>query len=282
MSAWKELEVKEDEADEFAFKQPWGTFPPNALQRILLAITHNSILQRGALRKMMAKAIISLSSPLDIQFRDCKFRVTVIGNLIERGMLTRPSYNSKEIEFLGACVREGGCFVDIGCNIGLYSVPLARAAGPDGRVLAIDPNRGVLRRLSFNADASGLKNITIVNKAIGASDGLVNLQITKDDVAVVRVDENPEGQIRMRSLLDVLADHDIEKVDGLKIDIEGYEDTALVPYLQNAPTDALPSRIVIERASKTADYPGCVAEFERLGYQLRGRTRNNSMYERVT
>lgn len=84
----------------------------------------------------------------------------------------------------------------------------------------------------------------------------------------------------MRPLLSIVQDVGLHRVDSLKIDIKGHEDAALVPFLQQAPEAYLPSRIVIERASPAGDYPGCAAEFERLGYKLIGRTPNNSMYER--
>lgn len=84
----------------------------------------------------------------------------------------------------------------------------------------------------------------------------------------------------MRPLLSIVQDVGLHRVDSLKIDIKGHEDAALVPFLQLAPEAYLPSRIVIERASPAGDYPGCAAEFERLGYKLIGRTPNNSMYER--
>jgi len=120
-----------------------------------------------------------------------------------------------------------------------------------------------------------------VHLAVGGKEAHVDLQIRKNDVAIVRVEENPTGETAMRSLMRILSDAKIDRVDSLKIDIEGHEDAAMVPFLRDASEDLLPSRIVIERASRSFDYPGCVAEFERLEYRLVGQTRNNSMYERV-
>jgi hypothetical protein len=50
--------------------------------------------------------------------------------------------------------------------------------------------------------------------------------------------------------------------------------------LQVADEDLLPKRIVIEQCGKNQDYPGCSAEFARLGYKLMGRTKINSLYQR--
>jgi len=64
----------------------------------------------------------------------------------------------------------------------------------------------------------------------------------------------------------IVSEAGVTRVDALKIDIEGFEDTALVPYLQEAPEHLLPKRIVIEICAPETDYPGCLAEFNRLGY----------------
>lgn len=278
--AWQSFEDGGEAEMANFLAQPWGTYPPNAAQRALIALTKNTVLQRGKGRTWMAKLIMSLASPLDVEFRGCKYRVEPRRNLVERGILTRPKYNASEIEFLSESARDGGVMVDIGCNVGLYALPIARAAGPEGRVIALDANSGMVAHLDFNAAASGLTNIDALHVAVGDHEARVSLQSRKNDGAIVRVQETETGMTEMRPLTQILADAGVERVDGLKIDIEGHEDKALVPFLQTAPEALVPARIVIERASRDGDYPGCVAEFERLGFRLVGRTRNNSMYER--
>ncbi len=279
-SVWRELERDKDSTSHDYFSLPWGAYTPNLIQRLIIAITRKTVLQRGALRMKMSKLIMSFSSPLDIEFRGCRFRIEARNNLIETGILTRPTYNAEEIGFLSEALTDGGVAVDIGSNIGLYSLPLAKAAGRAGQVLSIDANPDMLRHLAFNASATGLENIRAVHVAVGAEEAMVDLQIVKDDVANVRVTESETGLTRMLPLLRILSENGVDRVDCLKIDIEGHEDSAMVPFLQHASEDLLPSRIVIERASAAADYPGCVAEFRRLGYELAGQTRNNSMYMR--
>ena len=159
-------------------------------------------------------------------------------------MLLRHDYNGPEIDFLLGALGPGGVALDIGSNIGLYSLPMARAVGSEGRVVAIDANAAMVERLTFNADASGIGQVAAVHAAVGGSEGRVDLHIRKDDVAIVRVEQK-----RQRQYPDVSACHDscenlgIAKVDALKIDIEGYEDAALVPYLDEAEEAMRPGRI---------------------------------------
>lgn len=275
---WRALSQARDVGSATLFDQPWGAHEPGALQRALIALTQNTVLQRGAARAMMARRILGLGRPLDIRFRSCAYRIEGRNNLIETGLLTRPSYNAQEIEFLSQAVRDGGVAVDIGCNIGLYALPLAQAAGPGGQVVAIDANADMIARLAFNAQASDLGNVHAVHRAVGGETARVDLHIRQDDVAIVSVAASDDGRVQMQPLLDILAQADVTRIDALKIDIEGHEDAALVPFLQQSSADLRPTRIVIERMGPDGDYPGCVAEFARLGYRLVGRTRNNSLY----
>lgn len=279
-SQWRPLADATDATEDAFFVGDWGAYRPRMLQRLLIAVTRKSVLQRGVMRGRMARLIMALGRPLDIRFRDCNYRVDARRNLIETGILTRPSYNGAEIDFLSGAMGGNGVAVDIGCNIGLYALPLAKSAGPSGQVIAIDANPAMLRHLTFNAGASGLNNVVALNLAVGGKDSRANLQIRLDDVAIVSVEESDAGTVRMRPLLNILEDAGVTHLDSLKIDIEGHEDAAMEPFLQHAPEAMLPSRIVIERMNSQSDYPGCTREFARLGYRLVGQTRNNSMYLR--
>ncbi|MGB3553577.1 MAG: FkbM family methyltransferase [Jannaschia sp.] len=277
----RDLRPGGDEAVRPLHILPWGAHRPNGLQRALIALTRATVLQRGNGRRLMSALICRFGRPLDITFRGCAFRVTCENNLIEYGLLTRPSYNGTEIDFLAEALKDpGAVFVDIGCNIGLYTLPLARIAGPAGRVLAVDANPDMVAHLVFHAAASDLSNVIAVAAAVGSERGQVDLKIRGGDLAIVAVVENEAGEIPMRPLAEIAASAGLRRVDALKIDIEGFEDAALAPYLRSASEAMLPRRIVIEKAGPDRDHPGCAAEFARLGYVLQDRTRNNSLYAR--
>ncbi|KGF67632.1 hypothetical protein LL06_21235 [Hoeflea sp. BAL378] len=256
--------------------------PPNRLQQRLIAIARASVLRRGVFRATVSRLVFLLGGgrPIDIGFRDVVFRLEGGRNLIEYGILLNPAYNEEDIDFLRGAVTNGGVFVDIGCNIGLYSLPLARAAGPNGRCVSIDANPLMVERLMRNAALSGLANITCIASAVSDREGSGHLAVRKNDDAIVAVEETGAGPIPVRTLAALLAEAGLTRVDGLKIDIEGHEDKALVPFLDGADPAMLPRRIVIEHPEPGADYPGCAAAFARHGYALVGRTRNNSLYSR--
>lgn len=279
-SGWRTASEAETDGRDLDEDLPFGAFAPGLLQAALISLTRNSFLRRGLFRTPIARFVFAIRKPLDVMFRSCAYRLRGDNNLIEYGIMMVPGYNAADIDFLLGEAPEGANFVDVGSNIGLYSLPLAKGAEQNGKVVSIDASPMMARRLEWNAKASGLANVKVFHCAVSDADGYANLKIRKDDIAIVSIDETPEGAIPVRTLASVLAEAGLTAIRGLKIDIEGHEDRALVPFLDNAPETLLPQRIVIEHPMPDQDYPGCTAAFARHGYGLVGRTRNNSLYIR--
>ena len=259
---------------------PFGHFAPTAWQRTLIALARNSFLRRGFFRRAMTDMIRgSGGAPIDVRFRGCAYRLRGRNNLIEFGILLNPDYNADDIDFLAEGCPPGGTFIDIGSNIGLYTLPLAARVGSSGKVIAIDANPLMARRLAWNAEASGLDNIAIFPNAVSDHEGKASLAIRKDDIAIVSVEEDGAGDVAMRTLPSILAEAGVERIDGLKIDIEGHEDRVLAPFIQPCEETLLPRRIVIERPGM-GEHQACAAAFLKRGYRAAGQSRNNSFYRR--
>lgn len=275
---WRAVTAAEQSAQDADAAMPFGHFAPNPVQRLLIALCRATVLKRGVFRGTMTRLILALGrGSLDIRFRGAAYRIRGENNLIEYGLLLVPTYNGMDIDFLLEDAPEEACFVDLGCNIGLYSLPLA-VARPRGRVVSVDANPKMVARIAWNAAATGLRNLTVVHAAVSDTDGRGDLVIRKDDVAIVAVQESNDGNMPIRTLAGIVDDAGLAAIHGLKIDIEGHEDRALVPFLDGCAPALLPRRIVIEHPEPQSDYPGCTAAFARHGYRLAGRNRNNSLY----
>ncbi len=83
------------------------------------------------------------------------FYDTNIGNVMKNTgcMNVMQSYEMQSI------VRPGMVFVDVGANLGSYTVPLAEAVGPLGMVLAFEPFRWTYQMLTANVALNGLMNV---------------------------------------------------------------------------------------------------------------------------
>jgi len=125
---WRKLTEAEAGVSAVAGQPPFGTYSPNLWQRALIGLARASVLRRGVFRGGMTRLILSFGKGrLDIWFGDAAFRLNGERNLIEYGLLLVPEYNRRDIDFLLEGAPKDASFVDIGCNIGLYSLPLAAA-----------------------------------------------------------------------------------------------------------------------------------------------------------
>ena len=62
---------------------PWGTYAPTAVQRALIGLARGTPLHRGRMRHRMTSLIAGLGSPLDVTFRDCRYRTEGRNNRME-------------------------------------------------------------------------------------------------------------------------------------------------------------------------------------------------------
>ncbi len=117
--------------------------------------------------------------------------------------------------------------VDAGAHIGCASLMFHRTF-PSARIIAIEPNRENFQLLSKNV--SHYKNITCINAALWSSDG--HLCISNDSISSTwgfitsPIDEAAGGNqelVNARSLPSIMHEFGVEKIDLLKVDIEGAE-----------------------------------------------------------
>jgi FkbM family methyltransferase len=137
-------------------------------------------------------------------------------------------YEPHFAELFALLVRPGDRCVDVGANVGVHTVRLARLAGRDGAVIAVEPEPGLVRRAQRNILLNNLANVRLINAA--ASDCAGEMSLYRPD---------PEDTNRARASLlrhayltgdtitvpvvtvdDVCGD---DRVTLIKIDVEGHE-----------------------------------------------------------
>ncbi len=144
--------------------------------------------------------------------------------------------DAESINFYRLFVREGDFVIDIGAHTGDTSVPMAVAAGKDGCVLAIEPNRYVYKILEQNARLNPAKtNIVPLNFAVTEHDGTFEFNYSDASFcnggflsAIERQDHNHSYTLSVtgRNLATVLnAEYQalLPKLTLIKIDAEGYD-----------------------------------------------------------
>jgi FkbM family methyltransferase len=127
------------------------------------------------LNHLHARMAHRLASSDDIavgEFRVCADRRD---EMITKKLILYGAFEQREIDLLCSFVRPGDVALDVGANIGLYSLALSRAVGPEGRVIAVEPDPDNLKLLRRNLARNGCANVIVVDQALGDRTGVVNL-----------------------------------------------------------------------------------------------------------
>jgi len=262
---------------------PFGTYSLSPLQKAVLSVARLPCLCRGWARPTWTRILDWLRpGAIDHLDDEVAFRLYPKTNLTENGLLLSKTYNLAEIDYLKAGLGPNSVFVDIGANIGLYSIRIAKAIGCfGGKVIAIEPNPPTLERLKFNVNANKLVNVSVHAVAVGDYRGFAKLTVYKEDLAIVNtVRDDETGEIPVVPLEDILDKEGVSQIDALKIDIEGYEYRALQPFFTRCSKKMWPKRISIEHLE--IEHLGDKSDIETLlidiGYRFRGKTRSNAFY----
>lgn len=128
---------------------------------------------------------------------------------------------------LQALARPGGAAADVGANIGLHTLALARAVGPQGRVYAFEPEPGPRGQLQKMAALNGLRWVELHDSALGARAETMVFNISPvigHSSLYALPEEDGEGrQIRVQVRpLDEVVEPGLS-LDVVKIDVEGAE-----------------------------------------------------------
>ncbi|MCW9059561.1 MAG: FkbM family methyltransferase [Gammaproteobacteria bacterium] len=221
---------------------------------------------------------------IDADVEGLHYRLHMRDNVSERKYLFMPQFfDVYERRLLRESLRPGDVFVDIGANAGIYSLAAAAAVGSTGRVLAVEPNPRMVERLTLNLSLNGFLDRAILEQA-AVSDRPGQFELTLDDTnlggaSLLNRGSGASLKVRCELLTDLLARHDITRIDALKIDIEGAEDRALAPFFATAPEALHPRIIIIENSTQDwqQDLP---AIFIAAGYRLLRQTRMNLVYQK--
>lgn len=142
------------------------------------------------------------------------------------------TYEPCETQFIKNVLRPGMVFVDVGANIGYFTVVAARAVGHAGKVVAFEPDPYNFCLLGRNVRTNRLRNVIVSNYALGASPGVARLRRSSRNYGDHRLYESDEERsntvlVPIDTLDGSLQRHDISAVDVIKMDVQGYEHNVL-------------------------------------------------------
>jgi FkbM family methyltransferase len=284
---------------------PYGALAPHRLDSAILAATCRlpdnwlGLRLAIALRRITTMRL-SGDEGLDVERFGLKVRLHPRGNGCEKGLLFTPQmYEVPERAALAAEIERAQAagrpfvFVDIGANVGLFSLFVASRVGRGGLIIAIEPEPENLRRMRFNIAANPGVPIRAIATALGERPGTVALDINRRDRGGTRTrflagdkhpsdgnnDASDQSLAPCRTLFDVLTEQAVAAVDALKIDVEGAENSILSPFFRDAPQALWPKLIIMEGVGdlrRMAPYSTMIT----LGYGEISRTNDNVIMRR--
>jgi FkbM family methyltransferase len=127
-------------------------------------------------------------------------------------------------------LKPGSVFIDIGANVGVFTVKAAKEVGESGIVIAVEPFMESACQLSRNVNLNGFRNCRVRNFCAGKVTGQVKFyknQNTPNRFSLIGQSGADSLSILCVSLNDICAWEGITRLDYLKIDAEGAEDLIL-------------------------------------------------------
>lgn len=131
----------------------------------------------------------------------------------------------------GQSLQPGDTIIDVGANIGCFSLLAAQRVGPTGRVIALEPEAATFAQLQRNIALNGAANVVARRVAIGEHVGPVALYTSRASSLFSSVykpaasDPAPAGAqpVQMITLSELMQDESITRCHYLKLDCEGAE-----------------------------------------------------------
>jgi FkbM family methyltransferase len=155
------------------------------------------------------------------------------GDHVGAEIIRKGYYEPEIVRLFERYLKPGMTFVDIGAHVGQYTLIASNLVGPSGQVHSFEPDPQTYAWLDSNITRNKLTNVT-TNQAV-LSDVPGKLEFFLSQVGDVgsnslRPPNNFSGhtvEVRCLTIDGYLADRGVEKVDLLKIDVEGAEGPAL-------------------------------------------------------
>ena len=150
-------------------------------------------------------------------------------DMIQQTILLEGMWDPFLTRFIENRLKPGDVFVDVGAHVGYFTLLAARRVAGIGTVLSIEPNPLALEQLRQNVERSGLRNVRIADTACGDTDHAVRLYLHTESnssmasLSAVNAAAGAEVDVKCTTLDSLCQQHQLARVDLVKIDVEGAE-----------------------------------------------------------
>jgi len=171
---------------------------------------------------------------IKINVGDTSFRLRLVPILRHHGssgIYVQRSKYEPLLEYCDRLVTKGAVVIDCGANQGIYACAFGALVGPQGRVYAFEPQAYAVEALHRNARLNGFAHVSVEQVAVSHANGMATLDVSSGPVrASIMNSMGGSDTISVLTLsLSSFAERvDLQRLDLIKLDIEGGEYDALV------------------------------------------------------
>lgn len=267
--------------------QPAQACRPGPLSQALLTLSRHTILGRGGMRKLMARGVRKLNpdTPLDVSLYGGRARLHHSGNNSEvKALLSPKRYAREEYAFCRDHMPpQDGVFLDIGGNAGVFSL-FVSSLMRSGSLICAEPQPDMFERLTtnfaLNPGTSQRLALHLKQTAVGGDQpGTLTLSTPESaGQASARLEDGvPTIDVPVVPMLDLLKGSGVDRLDLLKIDVEGFEDSVLFPFFETAERTLFPKAIVMEACHSKRWDRDCETMLLENSYKIVHKDRTNMM-----
>jgi FkbM family methyltransferase len=173
--------------------------------------------------------LTTISKPILKRFPDFCIYVDPLEPFIGRG-IAAGNYEPGVEAIFRKCVRPGMTVLDIGANVGFFTMLAASLVGPEGRVVAFEPNSNNVRMLEASRRANGFENVQVHCLAASDAPGILAFDTAYSNGIAASLGSSVDGLLGTAIIPAIDADRllaDDQPVHFIKIDVEGGEYRAL-------------------------------------------------------
>jgi FkbM family methyltransferase len=139
-------------------------------------------------------------------------------------------FEPSEIDFVKSYLKKGDTFLDIGANIGLFTVIAAGEVKNEGRVVSFEPVQKTFSRLRENVELNKFRNVELVNAGLSDSDGTLEMITSTDGHDAWNSFGRPTAgthfkseSVNIKRFDTWLFDSKLSEIHLVKMDVEGWE-----------------------------------------------------------
>jgi FkbM family methyltransferase len=193
------------------------------VQRGKNAIWNRIVMRHLAQRRTALTATSAFGARFDVDLRD----------LVQRYLYFFGVWEPVITRYLQDRLRPGDVFIDVGANVGYYTLLAARSVGPQGKVFAVEAASGTYAKLRRNLEQNGVENVTAFHVAVSESEGELPIWLYDDGelagattlthVAQRRRPMSIAETVKAMPLDRIIDAAIIRQARFIKIDVEGAE-----------------------------------------------------------